>query len=194
MARRGLITVHSQSTAKAVSSVLQSQSLPFSTKAKKQTLQTYKDEKKAKKEYRTKLYHKAQERKSNLPNRRKDNPNRNVMKKAFRSWFDNKRNLELYWDRLAKRQNQEWKIKLGLMIERLPVVTEDDEDWELDYYYMKAHFDRERSIVYPKEIEGFSDPMDYEILTKEELMGVYFSIYDICLILCVIYFIIIEID
>ena len=172
-------SIHGQRsiTASPVAQSLQIPSLSFSTKAKKQTLQSYNDEKQAKKKYRTELYNKRQERKANLPKRR-NGPNshvlKNAKKKEFRKWFDEKRNLELYYNRVAKRQNQQWKIKLGLMIERLPVVTQDMEDWELDYMYMKANYDREHSIVYPKEIEGFSDPMDSEILTIEEMIGSYF--------------------
>lgn len=180
MARRSIIA-NPQSTSIAATTIQSTtttaQSLqttaPFSTKSKKKTLQSYNDEKQSKKQYRTDLYHKSQERTANLPNRRKGkgtSNNKNFQKNAFRKWFDEKRNLELYLNRVAKRQNQQWKIKLGLMIERLPVVTEEDEDWELDYMYMKAHYDRERSIVYPKEILGFGDPMEDEILTKEELI------------------------
>jgi hypothetical protein len=144
----------------------------FGTKAKvkKDSLQTYKDEKKAKKEYRTQAMHKRQERKANLKDRRNHSP-KNVKKNAFRSWFDDKREIELYYNRAAKREQKLWKMKLGLMIERLPVVTDERNDWELDFLNMQANLDRERRPIYPKEIVGFEDPTDSKILTMEELYG-----------------------
>lgn len=148
----------------------------FSTKAatnnkpKKQTLQSYNETKLALKTYRTTLYNKKQDRITNLSKRRQNSP-KNVKKNAFHQWFNTKQKNECYFNRLAKRNNQSWKIKLGIMIERLPVVTEDKEDWEMDYLYMKANLDRERSLLYPKEIVGFSDTMDHEVLTIEEIYG-----------------------
>ena len=111
-----------------------------------------------------------QERKQKLLNRRANSP-KDVKRNAFHSWFDIKRKNELYWESECKKHDKQWKVKLGLMIERLPVITPDLEDWELEYYEMKAQFDRETSMVFPKEIVGFGDPMEEEILTREEIMG-----------------------
>jgi len=55
------------------------------------------------------------------------------------------------------------------MIERLPVVTRDQEEWEKDFLHMAAQLDRERAKIYPKEIQGVDNPMDSEVLTMEEL-------------------------
>jgi hypothetical protein len=158
-------------------------STPFSTKSspssssspkkEKQTLQSYNDQKQSLKQYRTNLYNNKQTRQSNLPKRRLNSP-KNVKKQIFHSWFNTKTQTELYYNREAKRNNQDWKMKVGIMIERLPVVTEDKEDWELDYMYMKAEYDRERAIVYPKEIAGFeNDPEETKVLTIEEIYGEY---------------------
>ena len=148
-----------------------------SKQTQKPTLQSYNETKQNQKAYRTNLYNKQQERQANLPKRRLQSV-KGVKRNAFHNWFDSKKQKELYYDREARRLNQEWKIKLGLMIERLPVVTDDREDWEIDYMYMKAEYDRERSIVYPKEIIGFEDPMESKIMTIEEIYGEMFYCYD----------------
>mmetsp|Transcript_447 Transcript_447/g.693 ORF Transcript_447/g.693 Transcript_447/m.693 type:complete len:402 (-) Transcript_447:876-2081(-) len=177
----------------AVPSILISSSSSFSTKSKekKQTLEDYNAEKQKAKEYRTKLYNKKQQRIQSLPNRRPkpirdiselevatdDNVNtsgekkykRGIKKAQFRNWFETKKRNEEYYNRVAKRQCQKWKIKVGLMIERLPVVTRDQEEWEKDFLHMAAQLDRERAKIYPKEIQGVDNPMDSEVLTMEEL-------------------------
>lgn len=53
------------------------------------------------------------------------------------------------------------------MIERLPIVTEDQEKWDEDYVMLRSELDR-WGKVYPKEL-GYGDPMDQTVLTKEEL-------------------------
>ncbi len=152
-------------------SFFSTKSSPSTTKKEKQTLQSYNDQKQSLKQYRTTLFNSKQSRQSNLPKRRLNSP-KNVKKQIFHSWFNNKRKTELYYNREAKRNNQEWRMKVGIMIERLPVVTEDKEDWELEYMYMKAEYDRERAIVYPKEIAGFeNDPEEMKVLTIEEIYG-----------------------
>jgi hypothetical protein len=169
-------TTPTVTSAKAIPTLINNRN--FSTKpqtqTKHKTLQSYNEHKKSQKKYRTKLYQSKINRKQNiLPNRRnkKSDPKlKNQKKKEFHNWFDIKRNNERYYMREARRLGKGWKVKVGIMLERLPVVTDEREDWELEYMYMKANYDRERSIVYPKEIEGFGDPMDKEVLTLEELM------------------------
>ncbi len=168
--------------------------VPFSTKSdgKKTTLKSYNEDKKRAKEYRTKLYNQRQKRIQSLPHRRPEpikdlgevnsssendegpKYKRGIKKAQFRSWFYLKKQNELYYNRLAKRLDQKWKVKVGLMIERLPVVTMDREEWEEEFMYLSAQLERETAAIYPKEIQGFDDPMDSEVLTFEELLGMFF--------------------
>jgi len=54
------------------------------------------------------------------------------------------------------------------MIERLPVVTLDEEKWEEEWEVLRGEMDR-WGKVWPKEL-GFGDPMDSVMLTKEQIM------------------------
>ena len=56
------------------------------------------------------------------------------------------------------------------MVERLPVVTPDKYQWELDFLNLKAELQRYDMIPYPKEL-GLPDPMNIKILSDEELMS-----------------------
>lgn len=42
-------------------------------------------------------------------------------------------------NRLAKRANKPWKVKVACVVERLPVVTPDKEKWETDFMEVQAY-------------------------------------------------------
>mmetsp|Transcript_15592 Transcript_15592/g.18120 ORF Transcript_15592/g.18120 Transcript_15592/m.18120 type:complete len:348 (+) Transcript_15592:189-1232(+) len=132
----------------------------------KMSLKDFNNEKSAAKQRRKEIHDAKIERRSSLPQRR-DKEKKNHNNKVFRSWFDKLTEQQAYLDREARRQGLPWKIKVAVMIERLPVVTPDMEDWELDYMYLRAELDR-YGIQYPKEL-GMDDPMETEVLTVEEL-------------------------
>lgn len=135
--------------------------------SKLESLEQYYAEKKAAKQRRLEQYLKKQERQSKLATRR-DETKKNYWKKQYRTWFDTYSSKQSYLDREARRKGMSWKIKVAAMIERLPVVTPDKPDWELDYLNLSAELSKYDSIKYPDEL-GMANPMDQEILTEEEL-------------------------
>ena len=120
---------------------------------------------------RTDQYNKKITRRAGLGTRQ-DQEKKNYKKNQFKIWFDNMASKQAYLDRQARRQGKQWKINVATMLERLPVVTPDKHQWELDYIYLKAELQRYDDIAYPKEL-GIPDPMDFEVHTQEELMGTY---------------------
>lgn len=140
----------------------------MSTKAKF-TLEKYHEEKAQAKKTRTERYIAKVERQANQSTRR--NPEKkNFHKNQFRRWFDAITERHYYLDREARRSGLEWKIKVGVMIERIPIVTPDIQKWDEDYQMLKAELSRYDEIAYPKEL-GFPDPIDKEVLTREELLA-----------------------
>ncbi len=140
------------------------------TNAKKLTsIDQYNAEKEAAKKRRTELYHAKIARMEGLKTRQ-DKQKKNFKRNKFRKWFDAMAANQAYLDREARRQGKQWKIKVAAMIERLPVVTPDKPQWQLDYLNLKAELMRYDAIAYPKEL-GFPDPIDKKVLSDEELMG-----------------------
>jgi len=174
--RQGLSTVNRHIRSSSIftsSSKSQSQTYRFKTStAKKLTsLDQYNKEKQAAKEIRTDLYNKKIARREGLGSRQ-DPEKRNYKKNQFKQWFDRMASKQAYLDRQARRQDLPWKINVAAMVERLPVVTPDKHQWELDYFYLKAELQRYDNIAYPKEL-GIPNPMDFTVHTQEELMGTY---------------------
>eukprot|EP00557_Chaetoceros_sp_GSL56_P008606 CAMPEP_0176492762 /NCGR_PEP_ID=MMETSP0200_2-20121128/9185_1 /TAXON_ID=947934 /ORGANISM="Chaetoceros sp., Strain GSL56" /LENGTH=287 /DNA_ID=CAMNT_0017890373 /DNA_START=151 /DNA_END=1010 /DNA_ORIENTATION=- len=132
------------------------------------SIEQYKAEKKAVKERRTELYNYKVARQAGLRTRQ-DPEKKNYKKTVFRTWFDAMAAKQAYLDREARRQGKEWNINVAAMVERLPVVTPDKHQWELDFLNLKAELQRYDMIAYPKEL-GLPDPMDIQILSEEELM------------------------
>lgn len=148
--------------------VVSTQCFQMSTKSK-YTLDQYHEEKALAKKVRTERYLAKLERKSKLPSRR-NLEKKNFNKNQFHKWFDDITSKQFYLDREARRRGLQWKIKVGLMLERLPVVTPDVPQWDEDYQMLKAELSRYDDIAYPKEL-GFPDPIDREILTRQELLS-----------------------
>lgn len=146
------------------------------TNGKKLTsLDQYSAEKEAAKQHRINLYNAKIIRKEGLKTRQ-DQEKKNHKKKQFRTWFDAMASNQAYLDREARRQGKQWKIKVAAMVERLPVVTPDRPQWELDFLNLKAELGRYDGIAYPKEL-GFPDPIDDRVLSEQELMGKYYVWY-----------------
>jgi len=146
------------------------------TNTKKLTsMEQYKNEKQVAKDRRTEQYNNKINRREKLGNRQ-DPEKKNHKKNEFRQWFDGMASKQAYLDREARRQGKQWKINVAAMVERLPIVTPDKHDWELDYFYLKAELQRYDDIAFPKEL-GIPDPMDFKVLKQEELMGTYQNIH-----------------
>jgi len=140
-----------------------------STNTKKLTsIDQYNNEKQAAKERRTNLYRSKINRRQSLPNRQ-DAARKNHKKQVFRSWYDALASKQAFLDREARRQNKKFKIRVAAMVERLPVVTPDREDWESEFWNLKAELARYDGINYPKEL-GFVDPLDRKVFSEEELL------------------------
>lgn len=98
---------------------------------------------------------------------RRDTVKKNHLKNLFRSWYDPYAGRQDYYEREARRRGQVWRHRVAVMLERLPIVTPDVETWEEEYDMLRSEMDR-WGKVWPKEL-GFMDPMDNEVLTREQL-------------------------
>mmetsp|Transcript_17523 Transcript_17523/g.26514 ORF Transcript_17523/g.26514 Transcript_17523/m.26514 type:complete len:347 (-) Transcript_17523:120-1160(-) len=132
-------------------------------------LEQYKAEKKAAKERRTQMYAFNTKRKEGESSRR-DSTKKYHNRNQFRNWHDELAKRELFLDREARRKGLKWNIKVAAMIERIPIITPDKPDWEMDYLNLFAELQRYDNVRYPKELK-MADPMEFEILTEEELLA-----------------------
>jgi len=57
---------------------------------------------------------------------------------------------------------------VSVMVERLPIVMQDEEEWETEWEGLRGELDR-WGKVWPKEL-GFGDPMDSVRMTKEQML------------------------
>ena len=128
-----------------------------------------KEEKLAAKERRTELWQNAQKRVERLKTRRDGKP-KNEKQTAFREWFDKRRIYQEIMDRKARQAKLDWTIQAAAILERLPVITRDRPEWELEYFKLKSYlgqFGKE----YPKELNGFGRTIENPAMTEEELLG-----------------------
>ena len=145
------------------------------TSAKKEddtATMSYQERKDAAKQKRRETYERAQTRLANLSTRR-SHSEKDIKKKLFRSWYDGEL---LYHDHLlrsAKKANMGWRTRVAVMVERIPIVTEDMDDWEKEYINL-----RDWLLTYGKEYpeeSGFmyamDKPEDHIVPTDEELLG-----------------------
>jgi len=144
---------------------------------------SYQERKDLSKEKRRQTYNTKQLRLQNLKTRRDSSP-KDVLKTKFRNWYDNELQYHNKLIRSAKKENKPWKIRVAVMVERIPVVTPDMEDWERKYINLRDYiwtYGKE----YPEET-GFMYAMDSDedhiVPSDEELIGklVCFCIVDVC--------------
>ena len=106
-----------------------------------------------------------------------------MKKNLFRSWWDNELKYHNYLIRTAAKEDKPWKIRVAVMLERLPVVTPDSPEWEEEYMMLSAFLDS-----YGKELPeetGFmpkDKPEDHIIETDQEMLGTFVDACN-CLIL-----------
>lgn len=120
------------------------------------------------KQRRTELWEYSQKRLENLKTRRNDRPV-DVKKTAFREWFDKRRMYQEILDRKARQAKLNWTIRAAAVLERLPVVTRDKPQWEIDYLNLKAYLGQ-FGKDYPVEL-GFNQTPNNLVMTDEELLG-----------------------
>ena len=98
-------------------------------------------------------------------------PHQIVVKPAreFRSWFIKKKVDEEYMDRKARQAGLAWKINVAVLLERLPVILPDKEDWEIEFENLESYL-MQFGKQYPEEL--FTKSIDYDTkraVTEEEL-------------------------
>jgi uncharacterized protein YaaR (DUF327 family) len=142
------------------------------------TTMSYQERKDAAKQKRRETYERTQARLANLPNRRAHSE-KDVKKKLFRSWYDGELRYHNHLLRSAKKANMGWRTRVAVMVERIPIVTEDMDNWEKEYIDL-----RDWLLTYGKEYpeeSGFmyamDKPEDHIVPTDEELLG---KCYDFC--------------
>lgn len=120
---------------------------------------SYWEQKKAAKERRRDLHNKRQERVQRLKVRRFGRP-QDEKKVAFNRFFIRKKVNDEFMDRKARQMGLEWQIRVAVILERIPVIQPDKEEWEIEYDNLRAHLNL-FGKVYPKElignVAGFND-------------------------------------
>ena len=136
------------------------------------TTMSYQERKDAAKQKRRETYERTQARLANLPNRRAHSE-KDIKKKLFRSWYDGELRYHNHLLRSAKKANMGWRTRVAVMVERIPIVTEDMDNWEKEYIDL-----RDWLLTYGKEYpeeSGFmyamDKPEDHIVPTDEELLG-----------------------
>jgi large subunit ribosomal protein L46 len=102
---------------------------------------------------RTERYESSRQRMQKLQTRR-EGRNVGAKKKEFREWYDKRRIYQEIMDRKARQAGMEWTIQAAAILERLPVVTPDQPEWEVDYFNLKTYL-MQFGKEYPEEL-GFS--------------------------------------
>jgi hypothetical protein len=137
------------------------------------SLSTYAQEKLAAKELRRQRWGEQQERLERVKVRRVGRVP--VKKTEFQEWYDKRRTYHEIMDRKARQGGLEWKYQVAAVVERLPVVTPDLEDWERDYVVLRKHLDQ-FSWDYPEELglekKEYGDDDDGELF----LLRLHFNI------------------
>jgi len=92
-------------------------------------------------------------------------------KRAFRAWHEAQCKQMNILDRRARQANMPFMIRVFAVVERLPIIFPDEEDWEKDFVELKAYLEcfgavyPEDAPFMPKESENPGD--DY--MTDEQL-------------------------
>jgi hypothetical protein len=132
---------------------------------------SYEARKAAEKARRTDAYKVKMERLERIKTRRIGKP-KGGLKKAFNDWFHpNHLIFHQMMDRKARQAGLPWKMKVATVVERLPVVLPDQEDWEKEYWDLKTYL-YAYGRQYPKELGIMSDDSGEDFpITDEELFG-----------------------
>jgi large subunit ribosomal protein L46 len=130
---------------------------------------SYWDQKKAAKDRRRELYVARMERQERLAVRRAGRP-KMEKKLEFQRFFIRKKVQDEVWDRRARQAGLDWKIRVAVLVERIPIVLDDKPEWEVEYDKMKAHLNLYGKL-YPKELVGEMDWDAVRPMTDDELLA-----------------------
>jgi|TARA_B110001450_G_scaffold22231_1_gene19891 hypothetical protein len=135
---------------------------------------SYYERKMKAKEQRIEAYRQKVERAVRIGSRRDSAP-KDVLKNEFRSWWVGRKSYEERLDRRSRQAGMDWTIQVSTIVERLPVVLPDKEDFETEFEFSQAYLTANRGKVYPKEFTGVEKEDIPEAYTDEELLGAYYS-------------------
>jgi hypothetical protein len=168
----------SASSSSTTTTILQRE---FSAAKKKQAINgsnntkkelSYQERKEGAKQQRRETWDKKQSRLEHLKTRRDHSP-KDVKRTLFRSWWDKELLYHNKLQRLAKKEGKPWRIRVAAMVERLPVVTPDVEEWEQDYIDLRD-FLMTFGKDYPAETGFMFAPdkeEDHVVESDEDLIG-----------------------
>ena len=133
---------------------------------------SYQARKDAAKQKRREAYERSQDRLLRLPSRRDRSP-KDVLRNQFRRWWDGELAYHDHLLRSAKREGKPWRVRVAVMVERIPVVIPDMDDWEREYVDLRdwlwtygKEYPEETGFMY-----AMDRPEDHVIPTDEELLG-----------------------
>ena len=75
--------------------------------------------------------------------------------------------------RMAKKEGKPWRVRVAVMVERLPVVTPDVEEWEQDYNDLRDFLET-FGKEYPAETGFMFAPdksEDHVVESDEDMIG-----------------------
>ncbi len=131
---------------------------------------SYFERKAAAKQTRVDSYKHKLERAIRIKSRR-DNSPRNVKKDEFRSWWDARVAYEEQMNRKARQAGMDWALKVATVVERLPIVMPDKENFEKEFEELQAYLKAHSGKEYPKEFIGIAKENRPKAYTDEELIG-----------------------
>ena len=115
---------------------------------------TYEQRKVLAKERRRQTYEAKLDRGASLRARREASDERGTHSATFRSWFDQYKTRNETMDRKARQSGLPWQVQVAAVVERLPVILPDKEEWEVNYEELDAYL-KQFGRDYPKEL-GYS--------------------------------------
>lgn len=132
---------------------------------------SYFERKQARKDERIRLYQAKLDRAMALKDRRSKAP-KDTLKVEFQEWWQAKIAREQKLNRQARQEGKDWKIEVAVVLERLPQILPDKEDYEKEFDELQAHL-AQFGKDYPKEFSA-SLPKDGSApVSDEDLLGAF---------------------
>lgn len=124
------------------------------------------------KQKRRDAYARKQARLDSLKTRRDDKPDRGILKRTFMEWYSKEIEYHAILERKARQEGKPWKIRVAALVERLPVVTPDMEEWEREFVDLQEYL-MTFGKIYPPETGLMPEEKeeDHVVMSDEEMMG-----------------------
>ncbi|KAL7462434.1 hypothetical protein ACHAXS_002813 [Conticribra weissflogii] len=106
-----------------------------------------------------------------LKTRRDDKPDRGILKRTFMDWYSKEIEYHSILERKARQEGKPWKIRVAALVERLPVVTPDMEEWEREFVDLQEYL-MTFGKVYPPETGLMPEEReeDHVVMSDEEML------------------------